>query len=77
MDAVGTVDVGVTGRAEHHGIARGPPAKTVRGRFGVVIGLDLDDHPTHAVEEERRTDQVGRDPVNAASEERGVEWAGI
>src|SRR5580700_2113709 len=37
VDAVGAVDIGVTRRPEHHRIAVGPPAKTVRCSIGVVI----------------------------------------
>ena len=33
----------MAGRAEHHRVALGLPAEAVRGRVGVVIGLDLDD----------------------------------
>ena len=40
----------------------------MRGRFGVMVGLDLDDDPADAVEQERRADQVGRDLVHAARE---------
>src|SRR5712692_8139384 len=43
MNAVGAVDIGVTGRAEHHGVARGLAAEAVRGGIALVIGLDLDD----------------------------------
>ena len=73
MDAVGAVDVGVARRAEHHGVARGRPAEAVRGRIGVVIGLDLDDPAADAVDQQRRADQVGRDLVDAAGKERATE----
>ena len=73
MDAVGAVDIGIAGRAEHDGIARGRPAKRVRRRIGVVIGLDLDDDAADAIEQERRTDQLGRDRVHAAGEEGSAE----
>ena len=69
MDAVGAVHIGEAGRAEHDGIALGLPAEAVRGRVGVVIGLDLDDAPADAVEAEPGADQVGRDGVNAARKE--------
>ena len=75
MDAVGAVNVGVAGRAEHHGVARGRAAEAVRRRIGVVIGLDLDDQAAHAVEQQRRADQVGRDLVHAAGEEGRLELA--
>src|SRR5260370_38956368 len=35
MDAVGAVDIGKTGRAEHHPVARRRPAERMRGRLGV------------------------------------------
>ena len=69
MDAVGAVDIGVSGRPEHHRIALGRPAKAVRRRIGVVIGLDLDDHAADALEQERRAHELGRDLVHAAGEE--------
>jgi len=38
-------------------------------RILVVVGLDLDDPAAHAVDEERRADQLRRDVVDAAREE--------
>ncbi len=73
MDAVGTVNVGVTRRPEHHGIALGLAAEAVRRRIGVVIGLDLDDPAADAVDQQRRPDQIGRDLMNAAGEKRPME----
>jgi len=35
----------------------------------VMIGLDFDQTPTDAIDQERRTNQVGRDFVNAAAKE--------
>ena len=69
VDAVGAVDVGEARRAEHHGVARRHPAIAVRGRLGVVIGLELDDDAAHAVEQQRRANQFGRDLVHAAGKE--------
>ena len=51
MDAVGTVDVRIPGRAEHHGVALGAANVGMRRRIGVVIGLDLDDHAADAIDE--------------------------
>ena len=43
VHAVGEVDVGMTGRPEHHGIARRLAAERVRARIGRArVGLDLD-----------------------------------
>ena len=61
MDAVGTIDVGEAGRAEHHHVARRRPAERMRGRIGVMISLDLDDDAADAVDQKRRADQIGRD----------------
>ena len=61
MDAVGAIDIGKARRPEHHAVARRRPAKRMRGRLGVVIGLDLDDDAADAVDQQRRADQVGRD----------------
>ena len=45
----------------------------MRGRLGVVIGLDLDDDAADAVDQQRRADQVGSDLVHAAGEERALQ----
>ena len=75
MDAVGAVDVGVAGGAEHHGIPLGLPCVGMGGRVGVVIGLDLDDHAAGAINQQSRPDQLGRDlknrPVEKASPQLG------
>ncbi len=59
----------MAGRAEHHGIALGPAVKGMRRRIGVVVGLDFDDSSADAVNQERRTDQFGRDRVYAPGKE--------
>ena len=41
----------------------------MRRRFGVVIGLDLDNDPADAVDQQGRPDQLGRDQVDAAVKE--------
>ena len=38
-----------------------------------MIGLDLDDDAADAVDQQRRADQVGRDLMHAAGEERALE----
>src|SRR5262245_59526007 len=48
----------------------------MRGRIGVVIGLDLDDDAADAFEQERRTDEIGGDRVHAAGEEVSAEQLG-
>ena len=68
VDTVGSVDVGVAGRAEHHGVALGSAVIGVRRRVGVVIGLELDDDAADATDEQRRTDELGRDLVHGAVE---------
>jgi hypothetical protein len=40
----------------------------MRGGVGMVIGLDLDDDPTDAIEKESCTDKVWRNDVDAARE---------
>src|SRR5438309_6801833 len=50
MDAVGTIDVGVSRRTEHDRVALSGAAEAVRGGIGVMIGLDLDDDAAHALE---------------------------
>jgi hypothetical protein len=69
VDAVGSIDISIAGRPEHDGVPRGRTAKTVRGRIGVVVGLDLDDPAADAVAVQRGADQVGRHLMHAAAEE--------
>ena len=69
MNAVGAIDIDVAGRAEHDGVALGWAAKAVRRRFGMMIGLDLDQPPADTVDEERHADQIGRHLKDAAVEE--------
>ena len=45
------------------------PRNEMRRRVGVMIGLDLDNEATHAVHEQCRADQIGRDLMHAAGEE--------
>ena len=73
VDAVGAVDVRVPGRAEHRDVAGGPAAVAVRRRVLVVVGLDLDDRPAHAVEEQFRPHELGRHLVHRAIEEGSLQ----
>src|SRR5206468_10717814 len=73
MDAVGAIDIGKAGWAEHHLVARRRPTEQMRGRIGVMIGLELDDDAADAVHQKRRTDQIGRNLVHAAGKERALE----
>ncbi len=66
MNPVGAVHVGSPGRTEHHGVALRPTGKTVGGRVGVVIGLDLDNRAPDTIDQQRRSDQVRRDLMHAA-----------
>jgi hypothetical protein len=43
------------------------------GRLGMMIGLDLDDDPADAIDQHGRTDQIGRDLVDAAAEEGALQ----
>ena len=73
MNAVGAVDIGIAGRAEHHRIALGAAAIGVRGRIGVVIGLHLDDGTSDAIDQQGRANELGRDDMHAAREEPAPE----
>ena len=73
VDAVGAIDIGKAGRAEHHLVPRRRAAEGVRRRVGVMIGLDLDNDAADAVDQQRRADQVGRDLVHAAGEKRALQ----
>src|SRR6516164_5899329 len=68
VNAIGTIDVSISRRSEHDRVARCRPAKGMRGGVGMVIGLDLDDDPTDAIEKESCTDKVWRNDVDAARE---------
>ncbi len=76
VDAVGAVDIGEPRCAEHHRVARGTAAVGMRGRIGVMVGLDLRDDAARALEQQRGADQVGRDRVHAAREEAPVDELG-
>ena len=81
VDAVGAVDIGKAGRAEHDLVPRRRAVVGVRRRLGMMIGLDLDDDPADAVDQHGRTDQVGRDLVDAAVEKAALQglaqpWCG-
>src|SRR5712691_3530494 len=73
VDAVGAVDIGVTGRTEHHRVARGAAVEGMRRGVALVIGLDLDDDAVGTSERERRADELGRYRMNAAGEEFSAE----
>src|SRR5215468_4376344 len=76
VHAVRAVDVGVAGRTEHHGVALGLPAERMRGRIGVVVGLELDDDAADALEQQRRADEIGGDRVHAARKETSAKQLG-
>src|SRR5262245_15778999 len=73
VHAIGAVDIGVTRRTEHHAVAFGAAAKGMRGRVGMVIGLELDDDAADALEQQRRSDEIGGDRVHAAGKETSAE----
>ena len=73
MDAVGAVDVGVPGRAEHDGVSGSTAAEGVRGGVARLVGLHLDDRPSDAVDHELDADHVARDLVDVAREEAAVD----
>ena len=70
MQPVGAIDVRMAGRPEHRGVARGAAVEAMRRRILVVVCLDLDDRAADAVDQQGRADQVRRDVVDAAIEER-------
>jgi len=69
MDAVGTVDICVARRPEHHGITHGWPAVTVRRRVGMVVCLDFYNRSPDTVDKKRCTNQIWGHFVDAAGEE--------
>ena len=73
VDPVGAVDVGVARRAEHRRVSRRSPPKAVARGIRPVVGLDLDDRPADAIDEERDAQKRGRDLVHAAREERAFQ----
>ena len=84
--AVGEVDVGVAGRAEHHGVAVGAAAVGVRaGVVGAVVRLDLGepqfDRAVVGGADQGAAEQVGGDLQDGPVEERAVQrgpfgWGG-
>src|SRR5258708_36840089 len=58
VHAVGAVDIGVARRTEHHAVALGAAAERMRGRIGVMVGLDLDDDAADRLEQQRRADEI-------------------
>ena len=73
MDAVRAIDVSETRRTEHHPVAWCRPAKRMRRRIGVMVGLDLDNEAADPVHQQRGADQVGRDLMHAAREKGTLE----
>ena len=73
VDAVRAVDVRVARCAEHDRVPGRLPAEAVARGILLVVGLDLDDPPADAVDEQRDADQVGRDLVDGAGEESARE----
>jgi hypothetical protein len=69
VDAIGAIDIDKPGRPEHHGITLGLAAVRVGSRIGVVISLDLHDHPADRVDEKRCANEVGRNVMDTAVEE--------
>jgi len=68
VDPVRAVDVGVAWRPEHRSVPLGAAAVAVTRRVLVVVGLDLDDPPAYAVDQQRDADQGRRDLMHAAGE---------
>src|SRR5690606_6146911 len=58
---------------EHHHVSRRRSPMGMRRRFGVMIGLHLDDDAADAVDQQGRADQVGSDIMHAAPEKRARE----
>src|SRR5947209_2104285 len=73
MDAVGAIDIGMSGRPEHRRIALRAAAETVRGGLGVIIGFGLDDTPADAIGEHADADEIARHIERASPEEIGLE----
>ena len=70
VDAVRPVDVEPSRRPEHRRVPRLPPAERVARRIGRLVRLRLDDHAADAVDEERPADELPRDVLRTAREER-------
>ena len=69
MDAIGAVDIGVAGPAEHHAVARRLAIEGVRSGIVAIIGLDLHDDAACTGEMETRANQFGRDGGDRTVEE--------
>jgi len=73
VDAVRAVDVGMPGRPEHRRVPCGAAAVAVCSRVVAVVGLDLDDGPSDAVDEQRRPDELRRHVEHGPGEELGAQ----
>src|SRR5690242_10988210 len=73
VDAVGAIDVGKSGWAEHHHVPWRRPAMRMRRRFGVMIGLHLDDNAANPVKQQSRADEIRRHLKYVARKKRSPE----
>ena len=70
VDAVRAIDVRAAGRPEHRSfLRRCRSAEAMARRVAYGVGLDLDDPPADAVDEQLRAHELGRDLVHAPREE--------
>ena len=76
VNAVGAVDIGVARPAEHHGIAHGLPAKAMRRRILVIIGLDLNDAAADPVDEQCGANQLRGHKMHGAGKEVSTKLVG-
>ena len=70
VDPVAAVDVDAAGRSEHRGVAPRRTREAVRRGVVLLVGLDLDDQAADPVDRQQRTDDLARDDVHVACEER-------
>src|SRR5262249_28871426 len=73
VNAIGTIDVSVAGRPEHHRIARSFSDIRMSRRIGMVISLDLHDNSAGTVERQQGAYQFRCNFMHATGEEGRVE----
>ena len=59
VQAVGAIDIGMPGRAEHRSVGSGRTAKAMRCWIVARIGLGLDDRSADTIDEQGRADEPG------------------
>lgn len=74
VDAVASIDIGMTRLPEHAGVTERWTAKAMRCRIVRGISLGLDDDATNAADQKAGSDQRARDRGHLPYKEAGRKW---